>query len=80
MSNTQDVFKPLPMSAYTVSQPKSSYNNIRDVSLESLQERVAPRQVGTGNNRGEMTVKGLIRVVDTDTTVRLILGYKKDTF
>ena len=80
MSNTQDVFKSLPMSAYTVSKPSGSYNNIRDVSLESLQERVAPRQVGTGNNRGEMTVKGLIRVVDTDTTVRLVLGYKRDTF
>lgn len=79
--NTQDVFKPLPMSAYSVSsQPKASLNTIRDVSLESIQERVAPRQVGTGNNRGEMTIKGLIRVVDTDTTVRLILGYRKETF
>lgn len=81
MNNTQDVFKPLPMSAYSSSsQPRASLYNIRDVSLESIQERVAPRQVGTGNNRGEMTVKGLIRVVDTDTTVRLILGYRKETF
>lgn len=79
--NTQDVFKPLPMSAYSVSsQPKASLNTIRDVSLESIQERVAPRQVGTGNNRGEMTIKGLIRVVDTDTTVKLIMGYRKETF
>lgn len=80
MNNTQDIFKPLPMSQYTVAKPSGSYNNIREVSLESLQERIAPRQIGTGNNRGEMTVKGLIRVVDTDTTVRLIMGYKRDTF
>ncbi len=79
--NTQDIFQPLPMSDYsTSSQPKASYNNIRDVSLESIQERVAPRQVATGNNRGEMTIKGLIRIVDTDTTVRLVQGFKKETF
>lgn len=80
MNNTQDAFKPLPMSAYVSSKPSVSYNDISDVTLESLQDRIAPRQVGTGNNRGEMTVKGLIRVVDTDTTVRLILGYKKNSF
>jgi hypothetical protein len=81
MDNTQDIFKPLPMSSYSASsQPKSGLNNIRDVSLESMQERIAPRQIATGNNRGEMTIKGLIRVVDTDTTVRLILGYKKGSF
>jgi hypothetical protein len=79
--NTEDSFKPQPMSAYDASsQPKTSYNNIKDVSLESLQERIAPRQVGTGNNRGEMTVKGLIRVVDTDSTIRLIMGFKKASF
>lgn len=81
MDNTLDIFKPLPMSAYnSSSQPKTGMYNIRDVSLESLQDRIAPRQVGTGNNRGEMTVKGLIRVVDTDTTVRLVLGYRKTSF
>lgn len=81
MDNTQDMFKALPMSAYSSSsQPKSSLNNIYDVPLEALQDRIAPRQISTGNNRGEMTVKGLIRVVDTDTTVRLVLGYKKESF
>lgn len=81
MDNTQDVFKPLPMSAYSSSsQPKPSLNNIRDVSLESIQERVAPRQVGTGNNRGEMTVRGLIRVVNTGTKPIIILGYKESQF
>jgi hypothetical protein len=81
MATTEDQFKALPMSDYSpMSQPKDRYNNIRDVSLESIQERVQPRQISTGNNRGEMTVKGLIRVVDTNTTVKVILGYKKASF
>ena len=81
MDNTQDIFKPLPMSAYSdASKPKASLNNIYDVSLESIQQRLAPRQIATGNNRGEMTIKGLIRVVDTDTTVRLVMGYKSESF
>ncbi len=78
---TDDQFKPLPMKMYSsISQPKTNYNNIRDVPLDSLQDRVAPRQVGTGNNRGEMTIKGLIRIVDTNTTVRMIMGYRKEEF
>jgi len=81
MNTTQDQFQSLPMSSYTPwSQPKVNYNNIRDVSLDSIQDRVQPRQIGTGNNRGEMTVKGLIRVVDTNTTVKITLGFKKESF
>jgi hypothetical protein len=79
--NTLDQFTPLPMSSYSSSsQPKTSMNDIPDVPLESLQERVAPRQVATGNNRGEMTVRGLIRVVNTDTVPILIMGYKEGQF
>jgi len=79
--NTQDSFKALPMAKFdSMSRPRPSYNNIPYVSLESLQDRVQPRQVGTGNNRGEMTIKGLIRVVDRNQVVRLILGYKVGEF
>lgn len=79
--NTSPLTQALPMSSYSaMSQPTSTYNNIRGISLEAPQERIIPRQVTTGNNRGEMTIKGLIRVVDTDNTVRLILGYRKDAF
>lgn len=81
MDNTRDIYKPLPMSAYNKSsKPKAGHYSIADVPLESMQERLAPRQIATGKNRGEMTVKGLIRVVDTDTTVRLVLGYKREAF
>ncbi len=55
--NTQDAFKATPMSAYDpLSRPKGSYNNVRDVSLESLQDRIQPRQVGTGLMRGTQTI------------------------
>jgi hypothetical protein len=79
--NTLDIFKSQPMSNYDEnSKPTGQMNNIQTVSLASLQERVAPRHIATGNNRGEMTVKGLIRVVDTDSSVRLIMGFKKGAF
>lgn len=81
MDNTRDIYRPLPMSSYSkASKPKSGHYSIADVPLESMQERLAPRQIATGNNRGEMTIKGLIRVVDTDTTVRLVLGYRRESF
>lgn len=79
--NTQDIFKSQPMSNYDEnSKPTGSMNNIQGVSLASLQERIAPRQIATGNNRGEMTIKGLIRVVDTDSSIKIAMGYKKNTF
>lgn len=37
-------------------------------------------KVQTGDSRGELSIKGLIRVVDTDGTVRLVLGFKPGAF
>ncbi len=69
------------MSTYSSdSQPQSSYNNVTSTTLESIQERVAPRRLSTGDNRGEMTIKGIIRIVDSSTVVRMIMGYKKEEF
>lgn len=77
--NTLDIFKAQPMSAYdSNSQPKGEMNNIRGVSLESIQQRVAPRQVSTGSNRGETTIRGSYRVVDTNGVPRVVIGYKKN--
>lgn len=79
MTNTTQLFQPLPMSGYDeVSQPKIQMNNIQGVSLESLQQRIIPRQVTTGSNRGETTVRGSYRVVDTLGVPRVIIGYKKN--
>ena len=79
--NTEDIFKPLPMGSYSpISKPTVSYNNIREVSLESLQQRIIPRQVTTGVTRGEQQIRGTIAVVDTSGTKRLLMGYKKGAF
>lgn len=81
--NTSDIFNSKPTSNYsTDSQPTTKMNNISSVSLYDLQERVAPRQISTGNNRGEMTIKGLIRVVDTtnNNKVVVMMGYSKGSF
>ena len=42
--------------------------------------RVLPRQTSTGMTRGEQTIKGLIRIADSNGTVRMIMGFKKDSF
>jgi hypothetical protein len=79
--NTQDLFKPLPMASYSpMSKPSVAYNNIQDVSLESMQQRVIPRQVTTGLTRGEQQIRGTIAVVDSTGTKRLLMGYKRGAF
>jgi hypothetical protein len=79
--NTQDLFKALPMAAYSsVSKPSTGYNNIQNVSLESMQQRVIPRQVTTGLTRGEQQIRGTIAVVDSTGTKRLLMGYKRGAF
>jgi len=54
--NTEDMFSQIPISSYSGSTPTSKYNNIRDVSLESIQQRMIPRQMVTGSTRGTQTV------------------------
>lgn len=55
--NTEDMFKSIPMANYSdSSKPTTNYNNIRDVSLESIQQRMIPRQMVTGSTRGTQTV------------------------
>lgn len=57
MNNLQNTSGAIPMSKYTViSQPKTGFNNIRDVSLTSIQERMIPRQMATGTLRGQQSV------------------------
>lgn len=57
------------------------YPSIPDVPLTAdATGRVLPRQVSTGNSRGDMIVKGRILVVDDGGTTRMVLGYQKDAF
>lgn len=51
-----------------------------DIYKDAEQQRVLPRQVSTGNNRGEMTVRGSMRIVDNTNNTRLVLGYRKAGF
>jgi len=37
-------------------------------------------KVQTGDSRGELTIKGLIRIVNSDGVVLLIMGFKRETF
>lgn len=49
---------------------------IPDVPIEAnVVDRVLPRQVSTGNSRGDLIVKGRILVVDDSGTIRMDLGY-----
>lgn len=51
------MFKSLPMSSYSgSSKPTTKFNNVGDVSLESIQSRMIPRQMVTGSTRGTQTV------------------------
>lgn len=57
------------------------YPSVPEVPIESnVVDRVLPRQVSTGNSRGDLIVKGRILVVDDNGTTRMELGYDKDAF
>lgn len=56
--------------------PSQSYSGQEDQSYGFT----PPYKIQTGDSRGELTIKGLIRVVDTAGTVRLIMGFKPASF
>lgn len=57
------------------------YDSVQDVPLVAdTNGRVLPRQVSTGNSRGDLIVKGRILIVDDSGTIRMDLGYDKDQF
>ena len=55
----------------------NGYTDIPDMSVEAITDRVQPRQMPSGNNRGDFTVKGRIVVTD-GTYIRIILGLLPD--
>ena len=64
-----------------ISSEVQHYDNVQVVPLvPDTTDRVLPRQVSTGNSRGDLIVKGRILVVDDSGTVRMDLGYDKDAF
>jgi hypothetical protein len=62
------------------SKPEAKLTNVIPSVVDPVQTRIAPRTVGTGSNRGELIIKGLIKVVDTNNNTMIMLGYKKESF
>lgn len=61
---------------------KQGFNEINytDVNAMSQQKQIAPRQVRTGELRGDQQVRGLIKVEDRSGRVVMMLGYSPGAF
>lgn len=61
---------------------KQGFNEINytDVNAMSQQQQIAPRQVRTGELRGDQQVRGLIKVEDRSGRVVMMLGYSPGAF
>jgi hypothetical protein len=58
------------------SYPAKSYDG-----QESQSYNFTPAyKIQTGDSRGELTIKGLIRIVDANGVVLLVMGYKREFF
>lgn len=61
---------------------KQGFNEIdyTDVNSIAQQNQIAPRQVRTGELRGDQQVRGLIKVEDRSGRVVMMLGYSPGAF
>lgn len=61
---------------------KQGFNEINytDVNSIAQQNQIAPRQVRTGELRGDQQVRGLIKVEDRSGRVVMMLGYSPGAF
>lgn len=61
---------------------KQGFNEIdyTDVNAIAQQNQIAPRQVRTGELRGDQQVRGLIKVEDRSGRVVMMLGYSPGAF
>jgi len=61
---------------------KQGFNEIdyTDVNSIAQQNQIAPRQVRTGELRGDQQVRGLIKVEDRSGRVVMMLGYSPNSF
>ncbi len=51
-----------------------------DINAMAQQQQIAPRQVRTGELRGDQQVRGLIKVEDRSGRVVMMLGYSPGAF
>ncbi len=61
---------------------KQGFNEVdyTDVNAIAQQNQIAPRQVRTGELRGDQQVRGLIKVEDRSGRLVMMLGYSPGAF
>lgn len=61
---------------------KQGFNEVdyTDVNAMAQQQQIAPRQVRTGELRGDQQVRGLIKVEDRSGRIVMMLGYSPGAF
>lgn len=61
---------------------KQGFNEVdyTDLNAMAQQQQIAPRQVRTGELRGDQQVRGLIKVEDRSGRVVMMLGYSPGAF
>lgn len=83
-TNPNDIFgdQRYGFSAPTGGRLSESFPTVQDYSIEAVaqQSRVIPRQVSTGQTRGEQQVKGNWTVTDQKGVVRIVMGYQPNGF
>jgi hypothetical protein len=56
----------------------SGFNNISNNPVAPIYQRITPRQVSTGMQRGEQTLSGTLQVLSSDGSQRILLGTGPD--
>ncbi len=61
---------------------KQGFNEVdyTDINAMAQQQQIAPRQVRTGELRGDQQVRGLIKVEDRSGRIVMMLGYSPGAF
>lgn len=64
------------------SKMKKGFNEIdyTDINAMSEQQQIAPRQVRTGELRGDQQIRGLIKVEDRSGRIVMMMGYSPGAF
>ena len=61
---------------------KQGFNEIPDMNIENIAEQtqLAPRQVRSGESRGDQIIRGLTKVEDRSGRTVIMMGYSPGSF
>jgi len=78
--NTGDI--ETPYEELKTSRMSDKFMTIDDTNITNLaeQNQIAPRQQRTGQQRGDQQLRGLIKVVDRNGRVVVMMGYSPGAF